>query len=293
MIIVKLMGGLGNQMFQYALGRRISLLRNTDLKVDSSFLNDKESNHTNRKFELDVFSLTIPIASEVEMNRFKTIQENKFKKKIQWIAPFIFPYNSILEQGHEFNKSILNSPKNSFLIGYWQTEKYFLTIQDLIRKDFAFKNPLEGVNKIYAKEIKKSNSVSIHIRRGDYIHNTEANQFHGSCSWEYYSTALELVKNKVTNVHLYVFSDDMKWVKDNMNFDIPVTYIDNNIAENSYIDMQLMSLCKHNIIANSSFSWWGAWLNNTPEKIVIAPTQWFKDTSVNINDVIPIGWYKL
>jgi hypothetical protein len=293
MIIVRLMGGLGNQMFQYALGRRISLLRNTNVKTDVSFLNDRSYNHTTRKFELDVFSANIPIVSDAELKKFIAVQESKIKKGIQRTFPFIFPYYTIGEPKHEFDSQILNSPENSLLIGYWQTEKYFLPIHNSIRGDFAFKKPLDGLNQTLADKMASRNSVSVHIRRGDYIHHPETSSFHGSCSVEYYTAAIELIKSKVNNIHLYIFSDDISWTKSNMNFDVSATYIDNNIEGNSYIDMQLMSLCKHNIIANSSFSWWGAWLNNNPDKIVVAPAKWFNDSSVNVKDVIPETWHKL
>lgn len=287
------MGGLGNQMFQYAVGRRVSLLRNTNLKMDESFLNDEKLNHTPRKFALDIFSEEIEIVTDAELIKFTSIQKSKFKRDVQSKFPFAFPYLTITEPTHNFNESILSSPENSHLIGFWQTEKYFLPIQDTIRKDFTFKKPLEGLNKNLADKMFSCNSVSIHVRRGDYINNPTTNLFHGICSPEYYYAGLDLIKKKVNDIHLFVFSDDMEWVKASMKFDIPVTYIDNNVGNNSYIDMQLMSLCKHNIIANSSFSWWGAWLNNNPGKILVAPKLWFSDTSINVSDVIPEGWNKL
>ncbi len=287
------MGGLGNQMFQYALGRRISLLRNTTLKVDVSFLNDTALNHTSRNFELNVFSSDIAVASETDISKFNDLQNSKLKRGIRQILPFVFPYYIIGEPSNEYNSQILNSPKNSLLIGFWQTEKYFLSIQETIRKDFTFKTPLSGVNNRLAESMEACNSVGVHIRRGDYVHNPETNRYHGSCSPEYYYKAIEEIKNKIENVRLYIFSDDLHWVKENMKFDVPVTYIDNNSGINSYLDMQLMSLCKHNIIANSSFSWWAAWLNANPEKMVIAPARWFNDSAISVKDIIPEGWQKI
>src|ERR1700734_3098831 len=123
MIVVKLMGGLGNQMFQYALGRRVSLLRKTDVKVDVSFLNDKSLNHTSRKFELNIFSSEIPIATEAELNKFKAVENSKFKKGIRKVMPFMFPYFTVGEPDNAYVPEILNAPKNSLLVGFWQTEK--------------------------------------------------------------------------------------------------------------------------------------------------------------------------
>jgi len=242
---------------------------------------------------LDILSAEISIATNAELNKFSNIQVSKLKRGIQKVLPFVFPNHTIGETVKQYDVEILNAPKNSLFIGYWQTEKYFLPIQDTIRKDFTFKMPLEGLNKTLAESISSCNSVSMHIRRGDYVHNSETSKFHGVCSPEYYYEALEFIKKKSANIQLYIFSDDMEWVKVNMKFDVPVTYVGNNIDNQSYVDMQLMSLCKHNIIANSSFSWWGAWLNNNPEKIVIAPSKWFNDSSINATDIIPEGWQKI
>ncbi len=289
MIIVKLMGGLGNQMFQYALGRRLSLLHNTILKVDTSFLNDKSHNHTLRKYELDVFSMSVSIATKTDLNKFSVASNGRLRR----LLPFLAAYRIINEPCFEFNEDILKSPKHSLLIGYWQTEKYFLPIQDTIREDFKFRKPLEGKNADIASGIIKQNAVSMHIRRGDYVHHEETSKVHGACPTEYYTAALRYIQGKVKDVHLYIFSDDMAWVKDNMFFDAPATYVEHNSGKISYADMQLMSLCRHNIIANSSFSWWGAWLNPNPGKLVVAPAKWFNDGSANTKDLIPEGWQKI
>jgi hypothetical protein len=293
MIIVKLMGGLGNQMFQYALGKRVSILRETMLKVDVSYLNNKQYTHTSRVYELNVFSSGIQITTDAELNKFNSIRKSKIKRGIQQLFPFIFPYHTIGEQSHEYSERILNSPTNSLLIGYWQSEKYFLPIEAIIRNDFTFEGSLDAVNSALAMEIESCNSVSLHVRRGDYVYHPETRLFHGICTPEYYYRAVDLIKNKIPNVHLFIFSDDMDWVKANIKFDIPATYVENNSGDNSFIDMRLISLCKHNIIANSSFSWWGAWLNNNSGKIVVAPAKWFNDDSINVKDVVPETWLKL
>jgi Glycosyl transferase family 11 len=293
MIIVRLMGGLGNQMFQYATAKRIAVLRDTDLKVDTSFLTNKALPHADRMFALNVFDTNISVATKEELGKFESIRENKLKRGVQKILPFLFPYFTIGEPLKNYDERILKAPKNSLLIGYWQTEKYFLPIEEIIKKEFTFKPFSEGMNKYLAEEIRASNSVSLHVRRGDYVHDAVTNQVHGICSPEYYYKAIEVIRQDVNEIKLFIFSDDMEWVKAQMKFDVPVTYIENNIGEMSYADMQLMSLCKHNIIANSSFSWWGAWLNYNPDKKVIAPIRWFNDETINTQDLIPGGWIKL
>lgn len=151
--------------------------------------------------------------------------------------------------------------------------------------------PLSGENKIISDEIRKTNSVSLHIRRGDYITSKITNKFHGTCCLGYYKKAMKLINKKVKNPKYFVFSDDIYWVKKNLEIK-NAFYVDDNVGDKSYIDMQLMSMCKHNIIANSSFSWWAAWLNNNPNKIVIAPKKWFNDPGMDTTDLISEEWIR-
>ncbi|HQS38500.1 MAG TPA: alpha-1,2-fucosyltransferase, partial [Methylotenera sp.] len=160
-----------------------------------------------------------------------------------------------------------------------------------IRKDFTFKLALSVKNSAIIEQISQVNAVSLHVRRGDYVTNAK-NAFIGVCSLEYYRKAVEYVKNQVDKPVFFVFSDDIEWVKSNLPIDFPCFYIDHNHGIESFNDMRLMSHCKHHIIANSSFSWWGAWLNANSEKIVIAPQQWFANNT-NVNDLLPESWIKL
>lgn len=287
------MGGLGNQMFQYAFGKRLSILRNTPLKLDLSFLEDKTLNHIIRNYELGIFNLGKIIATEQDLHKFTKIRKSRFWSAIHNRLPFLMPYYTVNEPNHAFNLAMLESPKNSFVSGFWQTEKYFSAISKTIRKDFSFAPLTDDANKVLSAKITSSNSVSIHIRRGDYVSNPVTNKFHGTCSPDYYKTAIKLLSEKVPDCKLFIFSDDTDWVKQNLVTGIASEYINHNQGEKAYLDMQLMSLCKHNIIANSSFSWWAAWLNTNAGKIVVAPQKWFNDTSVETKDVIPESWIKL
>ena len=133
----------------------------------------------------------------------------------------------------------------------------------------------------------------MHIRRGDYVSNPTTNKLHGTCSLEYYHNAVDIIAAKVSNPHFFIFSDDHEWARNNFKIDYPLTFVAHNNAGKNYEDMRLMSLCKHHIIANSSFSWWGAWLGSNPKKIVCAPRGWFKDKSLNTNDIIPSDWSRI
>ena len=180
-----------------------------------------------------------------------------------------------------------------FLSGYWQSQKYFEKYSNIIRQDFKFTIPMNSKNLEVANSIKESISVSVHIRRGDYLSNKKTYDKHGVCSLDYYENSINLILLEFPTARIFVFSDDISWVN---YFLMPkfknIETVDLNSGKESYNDMRLMSLCDHNIISNSTFSWWGAWLNNNPHKKVIAPEQWFAD-GTNCNDLIPENWIRM
>ena len=180
-----------------------------------------------------------------------------------------------------------------YLNGYWQSEKYFKNIRKTIIKDFQLRKPLIKKNKSWARKINTSNSIGIHVRRGDYITDQKTNKYHGICGINYYKKSINLIKNRIKNPIFFIFSDDYKWVKKKFSFLGNYAFFINNNNNNPPIDIKLMSLCKHNIIANSSFSWWGSWLNTNKDKIVIAPKEWFQDKKVKSQDIIPSNWTKI
>ncbi len=288
MIIIRIGGGLGNQLFQYALGRNLALTKNIPLKLDLSWF---ETNF-DRKYKLKYFNTEENIATKKELKRIKRYQ--KINSRRYFLHNLLFSNESIYieEKQFHFNPNILDIKNNAYLIGYWQTEKYFKDIKDVIRKEFILKDNLDSFCIEKEKKIKKQNSVSLHIRRGDYIMNKIANKNMGVCSLDYYKKAINILGEKINDPTFFIFSDDMKWVKKNLKIDFPIIFVSNGELKD-YEELILMSKCKHNIIANSSFSWWGAWLNNNPDKIVIAPKKWFNDTKRNSKDIIPDNWIKI
>jgi len=294
MIIVKLIGGLGNQMFQYAAGRHLAHLRNTALKLDLSFLNaDAKGAYTKREYELGVFDLTPSFADPAEVEVFKKLAQNRYRRFLFRKFPSLFKWAYMSEGGLHYHSELLNCPANTYVEGFWQSEKYFKGVEAIIRKDFNFRTPPTGLNLDLAQKIKSVESVSLHIRRGDYVSDPNAHSFHGTCPPSYYVSGVERIKQSAKNIELFIFSDDAEWCRKNIVFDLPCTYIDHNSGNKSYEDMRLMSLCKHNIIANSSFSWWGAWLNSNVNKMVIAPKRWFNDPSQQPESIYPENWIKL
>jgi hypothetical protein len=295
MIIVKLQGGLGNQMFQYATGRSLAELKQTELKLDDTFLQDKtpKKDFTLRDYELDIFQLNTKIASRTEIDRFFNKPNGFVNKIVNRIKQQFIKYQVIKQRFFHFDETVLYCRKNTYLDGYWQSYRYFEPITGIIQKEFTMKSPMDNKNLTLARKIEATQSVAVHIRRGDYVKNEKTNQHHGVCSTKYYQEAIIKMVQKVDNPHFFFFSDDIEWVKDNLMVTYPSEYVNYNTGKKSYEDMRLMSLCKHNIIANSSFSWWGAWLNPHAEKMVIAPKKWFNDPNRNTSDLIPENWLRL
>ena len=292
MILSKIIGGMGNQMFQYAAGRALSLQLGQPLRLDISCFVGYGLHHG---FELHrVFNCQSEIADESDLRRILGWQYSSGIRKLvarQRLA--MFRNNGfIVEPYFHYWPDIKNVPQDCYLDGYWQSERYFKDVASVIRADFTFKTSLANRNAEIAEHIGQLNSVSLHIRRGDYATDPNTNATHGLCSLDYYRKAVQFVADRIRHPHFFVFSDDIAWVKDNLKIDLPCRYIDHNYDSESYNDMWLMSLCQHHIIANSSFSWWGAWLNPSPEKIVVAPKKWFANEN-NVNDLIPQEWVTL
>lgn len=287
MIITQLNGGLGNQMFQYAVGRNLAVLHNTSLLLDTSLLNKGSFLKTYRTYSLGVYNINAEIAD------IKTMKNIARQKSIIFKPLNIFSKQKIRlirEQGFEFQMITFKPDENVCLNGYWQSEKYFKDIRDLLLMEFNPKNEISGKNKFYADLICSVNSVSMHIRRGDYISNPITNKVHGFLGIDYYKKAMELIESKINKPVYFILSDDIDWCKESIKTHHELYFIDHNNENEAHEDLRLMSLCQHNVIANSSFSWWGAWLNKNPEKIVIAPKRWFKDFTKITIDLFPEKW---
>lgn len=275
MIIANIIGGLGNQMFQYASARALALRKGVPLKLDVSGF---ATYGLHQGFELShVFNIDTDIAESDDVRKILGWQSRpRIRSLLSWPRFSLLRSNKlIIEPSFHYWEKINEVPDNCYLKGYWQTEKYFNDAAADIRRDFVFHNPLNDKNAESASLISEVNSVSLHVRRGDYVSDARTAETHGLCSIEYYRAAIQLVLARVPNAHFFIFSDDVCWVRKNLPLDLPTNYIDHNQGRQSFNDMRLMSLCKHNIIANSSFSWWGAWLNANHNKIVVAPSRWF------------------
>lgn len=248
------------------------------------------------KYSLDHFTIQEAFAGNSEIKKYKNIFSRTFVKINQITNNRLCPYyrlSYIKEQGMLFDKNVFNSPSDTYVDGYWQTEKYFKGIESDIRKQFTFKTPPSEKNKQTIERILEKNAVSIHVRRTDFISDAASRSIYSACGIPYYKESVRLIADRVSNPHFFVFSDDMDWTKENLKIDFPTTYVDFNNSETNYEDMRLMSLCKHNITANSTFSWWGAWLNEYDKKIVVTPKKWFNSAARSDIDLVPHGWKKI
>jgi hypothetical protein len=279
------MGGLGNQMFQYAAAKALSLRRGISFKVDF----DCPYRHKKYVYALDAFALKAERASTWDLISRKP--KRRVARRL-YLLVGKDPNCSLIREKQEFHfdPAFYLIPDGSYVSGFWQSEKYFAEVTDQIRADFVFKEPLTGESHRLQQEMLAQESVSIHLRRGDYVNVEITNKIHGICSPRYYSDAIAYILARISDPTFYVFSDDLDWVR--THFVIPgrMRIVDTG---RDHDDLRLMSSCKYQVIANSSFSWWGAWLNSNMNKIVVAPKQWMKDPNIIVRDLLPLNWVRV
>jgi hypothetical protein len=296
MIIVRLRGGLGNQLFQYAAAKALADHHHTELKLDLYTY----TRHRYRKFELSRFNVDAPEASRSEVHRFtgsNPLVRYLNKRENYMRCPKVFA-----QPHYHFYQDFFSLPADLYLSGYWQSEKYFHPAAAVIRSQYAPKAPLDERTRAMQQKMRSENSVAIHVRRGDYTSAATYSSFFGTLSKEYYDNAFARMKEHLADPVFYIFSDDPAWCRQHF---AGIEVIDFNKGDDAFKDMLLMSSCRNNIIANSTFSWWGAWLNSNPDKKVIAPRQWFRENYLtrktpvypcrfyNTSDLIPESWERI
>lgn len=288
MIVVRLCGGLGNQLFQYAAGRSLAHARNTDLVLDLAWFRNPPPSVTSRIYELEQYGIRARPADTLEACCCR-LHHGRFLRRIPFLPR---RWRHFRESGFAYDPAMLTLPDNIYLEGYWQSHHYFDGIAGLIRQELVPRVPLGARDQEIAKAISQGESVSIHVRRGDYVSHKGAASTHGLCSLEYYRMAIDCVLSRVRSPDFFVFSDDPVWARENLKLPGRVTYVDHNGEAAAFQDLRLMALCDHQIVANSSFSWWGAWLNSRPDKVVVAPLRWFADGR-DTDTLIPAAWIRV
>lgn len=289
MIIVRIAGGLGNQMFQYATARALAEDRKCPLKLDISGFDESRL----RSYELNKLNIVEDLASEEEIYSLKNKRARSPRKFIHRISRNLrIKKLKHFREVHwaRFDEMLFKANLPLYISGGFQSYKYFDRHRSMIVEELMPKNPLAGKNKELAAHISSCNSVSVHVRRGDYVTSEKASKKHGVLTLDYYEQAIGIIKGKIENPVFFIFSNDKEWVLENLKFNCQKVFVDNNDVESGHEDIRLMSLCKSNITANSSFSWWGAYLNLNREKTVVAPANWLACEKVDLTDFILDDW---
>jgi len=295
MIVARLQGGHSNQLFQYAMARRLADKLHTDLVLDLSWFDDFADVDTPRYYELDCYPIKARTVKSLE--GYRVIDPRQPVSKLQQMLRKLHIGNAIwmhYEKHQGFNEDAMHLPDNTLPVGFWQCEKYFVDIRGMLLRELEPKTKLSERNTKLLKRIESTDAISVHVRRGDYVTNKQAKAFHGLLGPDYYKKAVKYLvdKTKSKNLHAFVFSNDIEWCKKNIKLDVPTTFVEGN--DKGSDDMRLMKHCKHFVMANSSFSWWGSWLSENPGKITIAPKVWFKDIKTNNDiDIALDSWVRL
>jgi hypothetical protein len=292
MVMVLLQGGLGNQLFQYATGRAVAARHKVPLLLDLGAL-EKDPR---RSYRLGHYNVCAAIASPEQVAERIGYDRKKSKlHPLRWIGRAARPLKGhiIYARQFQFDARVMNAPANAYLAGYWSSARYFEGIAPLLRKELTVREEPDEFNAALAGQIRECEAVSVHVRRTDYVTDLGTNRHHGALGREYYAAAVEYLTARVAEPHFFVFSDDTAWTRANLAFSHPATFVEHNGAARDYEDLRLMALCGHHILANSSFSWWGAWLGTRREPVVVAPKRWFADGKHDTRDLYLPGWTRL
>ncbi|MEL6718065.1 MAG: alpha-1,2-fucosyltransferase [Bacteroidota bacterium] len=292
MIVVRLKGGMGNQMFQYAFGKRMASVLNTELRLDLSALLDRSKEGiVFRDFDLDIFDLEPKFLTSPKLLR--TLYKSKSSAVAKQMKRRSISGKQYIEEAHfHVMEELIQNPINNALYnGWWQSERYFEEVKDILRKEFAFKDAILPISENLFNQIKNTNAVCLNVRRTDFLTNDTLN----ATNLAYFQNASQYMIQNLENPHFYVFSDDLMWCEKNIEIEgYPVIYVQHDMKGRKFGNyLQLMKNCKHFIIPNSSFAWWATWLNENPDKIVIAPKMWFTDPQYDTADLVPSNWVRM
>jgi len=290
MIIVQIRSGLGNQMFQYAFARNLALRNKTTLKLDLGFYRS----YALRRYELDDLSIAAKELSWAERGMLRVARSQRFPA-LRALAEYMHGGGSIIaltDRQEGFDDAAYAQHGNIYLQGFWQSWRYFSEIRPLLLREFDVSLPCDSRNTEMMGRIRESNSVCIHVRRGDYVKNPETATVFGACPVEYYRAAAAQLRERVVNPEFFVFSDDLEWAKEHLGDHGNFVYVGLNHGQPPACDLRLMRACRHFIISNSTFGWWAAWLSEGPGKVVLSPQSWYK-TNWTTRDLLPPDWITL
>jgi hypothetical protein len=288
-----LQGGLGNQMFQYAIARALSEHYQSTFLLDRSWFDVPQSETTPRPYQLDFLQIQNVANSDLVFP----------KKPHRWIrvlqetlssGPMVY----YQQNAFEFDPSLFQlkrmAERDLFLFGYWQAYPYLDAIRPILQTEFKTKESAPDHYQSYLEHIRSSESVMLHIRRGDYVNSPSAAKFHGVLPLSYYQQAIAVLLLQKPDSHFFIFSDDLPWAKEALPKNLKITFVENALqADAAAQELQLMTECKHHIIANSSLSWWGAWLKQDGMGLVFTPNRWISDNSLDLSNLLPSSWHRI
>ena len=285
-VVVGLSGGLGNQMFQYATGRSLAVRLGAPMVLDLSWFGGQ----VERQFALNPFRIVAVQRSQYPWlpPRGRAVA-SRFSRR--WL-PSMMGVSVWREPHFHYSSDFTSLCEPLFLEGYWQSERYFREIRPLLLREFALRESLPIACAKLLDEINKCDAICVHVRRGDYLSNPVAAKVHGTCTVDYYRSGIGELCQGLASPHCFVFSDDPDWVRASLTFDFPMTVVDVNGSKDAHLDLALMAACRHFLIANSSLSWWGAWLGTHADKRVIAPKRWFLTSDKDTRDLLPESWQR-
>jgi len=289
-VIARIEGGLGNQLFQYASARSLADRLGRDLVLDLRGL----QKNGDRGYMLDRYAIRATVATADDLQNLPAWQSSRMGRLLSRASqrcPWWVSFPVFWPESFAYDARFERIPRPVYLVGYWQSEKYFAWNRGRILSDLSLVRQLEESSTLNA--IRNTTSVSLHIRRGDYVTNPLAAKFHGLCDLSYYQAAVDGLVARFPELQVFAFSDDPEWVKRNLKLNVALHIMDVCSADEAHIDLELMSNCRHHVIANSSFSWWGAWRSTSPNQVVYAPQRWFADANTDTSDVIPARWIQL
>ncbi|MEK7212332.1 MAG: alpha-1,2-fucosyltransferase [Patescibacteria group bacterium] len=297
MVTINIRGGAGNQMFQYAFAKALARAKNTDFRLDLTQLLDRTPRSiTFRNYELGAFRIApcFTLLSRLAMKLSAPLIYLGVSYALTRAKDIAGIQKRVVERKIGFHPEIFSIKGDVYLDGWWQSEKYFKSIEREVREDFSFRAPLTSELKVIGERMGQDDSVCLHVRRGDYVTNPNASREIGFVGKNYYERALEFIVKRVPSPRFFVFSDDIPWCRENLRTGFLTEFIGADYAGGRWYEhLELMTLCKHFVIANSSFSWWAAWLGSRPGKIVIAPKRWFNDPDLSSKDVVPESWIRV
>ncbi len=290
-VVVRIEGGLGNQLFQYAAARSLADRLQSGLLLDVRGM----AENGDRPYQLDLYRIRAEIADGQMLDAlppWRSSRRARIRQFLSFLMPSVVHSPVFWSRSFAYDERIERLQHPVYMVGYWQTERYFAWNRKQLLQDLTLL-PGKTVDADWLQKIRNSNSVSMHVRRGDYVSSLFAAQHHGTCDMAYYQQAIASLVQQQPDIEVFVFSDEPQWASDNLRLPVPTHIVDGNSPEYGYLDLELMLNCRHHVLANSSFSWWGAWLCMHKGQLVYAPDRWFANPDIDSSDIVPARWQRL